>query len=140
MTIVGFTGTKLGMTAAQCRAVRELLVTLEASEFHHGDCIGADLQAAQAAVGLDVDIVVHPASDPKLRAFFSVGTVLPEKPYIPRNHDIVDACEVLVATPRQRDEELRSGTWATVRYARKTMKPIVLVFPDGTCEMTGEQR
>ena len=29
-------------------------------------------------------------------------------------------------------EQLRSGTWATVRHARKLKRPIVIINPDGT--------
>ena len=43
---------------------------------------------------------------------------------------LVDACEVLLATPKG-PEKLRSGTWATVRYARKVGKRIVIIEPDG---------
>ena len=30
------------------------------------------------------------------------------------------------------NEILRSGTWATIRYARKKSKKVMLIFPDGT--------
>ncbi len=133
--IVGFTGTKLGLTLQQHKALRELFASFEASELHHGDCVGADERAAYFAQQLSWHIVIHPPSDPKLRAFCSGDETLQEKPYIQRNHDIVDACELLVATPQQNKEELRSGTWATVRYARKKAKPIVFVFPDGSCKI-----
>ena len=56
---------------------------------------------------------------------------LPKKPLI-RNRDIVRETAVLIATPEQTIEQLRSGTWATVRYARKMNRPTVLIFPDGT--------
>jgi hypothetical protein len=36
----------------------------------------------------------------------------------------------LIATPSTDDEQLRSGTWATVRYARKAKKRIKLIFPN----------
>ncbi len=38
---------------------------------------------------------------------------------------------VLGACPRSAEEETRSGTWPTVRYARKQGKPVYLVLPDG---------
>lgn len=38
---------------------------------------------------------------------------------------------VLVAAPRQDRMILRSGTWATVRYAHLALTPVLLVLPDG---------
>jgi predicted Rossmann fold nucleotide-binding protein DprA/Smf involved in DNA uptake len=49
-----------------------------------------------------------------------------------RNRDIVDAAAVLIAAPKEMTETLRSGTWATVRYARKQGKQVWIVWPDGT--------
>jgi predicted Rossmann fold nucleotide-binding protein DprA/Smf involved in DNA uptake len=37
----------------------------------------------------------------------------------------------MIATPHSYVEIGRSGTWATVRYARKAGKPIYLILPDG---------
>jgi hypothetical protein len=53
-----------------------------------------------------------------------------------RNHDIVDETELLIACPGELAEAVRSGTWATVRYARKLGRPIVIFWPDGS--VTGE--
>ena len=54
-----------------------------------------------------------------------------EKRYLERNRDIVDACDILIACPRTLKEELRSGTWATVRYARKVGKPVAILWNNG---------
>jgi hypothetical protein len=45
--------------------------------------------------------------------------------------DIVVESELLIATPKEVKEQLRSGTWATVRRARKVGIPIILITPDG---------
>jgi hypothetical protein len=38
---------------------------------------------------------------------------------------------VVIACPFERTEQQRSGTWATVRMARKAGKPLVIVYPQG---------
>lgn len=38
----------------------------------------------------------------------------------------------MIATPSSKEEELRSGTWSTVRYARKLRRPVTLIYPDGS--------
>lgn len=56
-------------------------------------------------------------------------------PYLWRNHQIVDATSALIAAPFGFEEELRSGTWATVRYARKLGRPVRFFWPDGTTSL-----
>jgi hypothetical protein len=56
----------------------------------------------------------------------------PEGEHLVRDHDIVDAADVLIAMPEGMKEYLRSGTWATVRSTRKRGKRIILVYPDGS--------
>ena len=136
---IGFTGTQVGMTDAQKEMVDDLLGGLFITgdknyELHHGDCIGADYEAATLARESGYFITAHPPSDTKKRAYFKSDAYTQPKPYLERNYDIVDATGLLVATPKQNHEVLRSGTWATVRYARKRKKPIVLVYPDGSAE------
>ena len=53
-------------------------------------------------------------------------------PYTRAQHkQIVNVCDVLIAAPSG-PEKLRSGTWSTVRYARKLHKNITIVLPDGS--------
>jgi hypothetical protein len=116
---------------------RALRGTFQA-KFHHGGCVGSDCEAHAAAWSMGYGIVLHPPTDTKLRAWveqsdlWDVDTdiVLPERPYIERNHDIVDAVTLLIATPD--GPERNSGTWATIRYARTKGVPTVVVMPDGS--------
>lgn len=119
MIRVGFTGTQRGMTDEQKARVDLLLAELavDAAEFHHGDCVGADAEAHDLAENHCLDIVIHPPDNDKARAFCTGGEVREPKPYLDRNHDIVEETVVLIACPNGA-EQMRSGTWATVRYAR----------------------
>lgn len=131
--IYGFTGTQRGMTPQQKGAVRSLLAAC--SCLHHGCCIGADRDAHLIAVEYGIDMVLHPPLDPKKEASLPLGSgavmIWERKPYLDRNQDIVDETAALIATPKGYEEELRSGTWATIRYAKKRGKPILLILPDG---------
>src|SRR6267142_1091869 len=129
----GVTATQRGITRLQEHTIEDLLRadTDEDRELHHGDCIGGDDEIhgiAELVTGYQ--IVIHPPSNPTKRAFRS-GTVLTPKPYLERNHDIVDATQRLIAAPGEFKEQLRSGTLVTVRYARKMGKPVTIVYPDG---------
>jgi hypothetical protein len=139
---VGFTGTQEGMTDEQKVFFKSLMREYQPTEFHHGDCIGSDTEAHDIVwdlitlEGMNCKIVVHPPEDESKRAFAGdqeiAVVVLPPKPYINRNHDIVNATDILVATPRQFTEVVRSGTWATIRYARKSRGgKVMIVRPDG---------
>jgi hypothetical protein len=130
---LGFTGTRDGMTAAQRDAFAARIVAPD--EFHHGCCVGADEQAAQIVFNADCPrIVGHPPTGTALLSEFSLGFNTENHdplPYLVRNKRIVDACDVLMACPKG-PEEQRSGTWSTVRYARRQGKTVVIFWPDGT--------
>lgn len=127
---VGFTGTQRGMSAAQRAELRAQLVG--ATELHHGDCIGADAEAHAIAQSLGIRIVIHPPEISAKRAFCkgAAVTYLP-LPYLERNRHIVNLTARLIAAPKTAEEELRSGTWATVRYARQRRRPVTILFPMG---------
>jgi hypothetical protein len=133
---IGFTGTRQSMTPAQEGALRELLASHPDAVLHHGDAIGADAQAHDIAVALGCRLVIHPPVDGTDRAFKHSSDVRAPRPYLDRNRDIVRETELLIAAPAEATEQLRSGTWSTVRYARKLRRLIVLVLPDGRVPMT----
>lgn len=134
---VGFTGTRDAITDAQRMAMhvtlRGLLVT-DNAYFHHGDCHGADEQAHLFAHTFGYKIVIHPPENKAYRAYLAttIERMMDPKPYLERNKDIVDHCTILIAVPKGQREEIRSGTWSTVRYARKMGRTICIIEPDGT--------
>lgn len=131
--MIGFTGTQKGLTKNQEKNLREFLSLLREkySDFHHGDCIGADQEAHSLAKKLSYNIILHPPTNDSKRAFCNAHQVMEARSYMERNLKIVESCEILLATPKGMSEEIRSGTWSTVRKARKLGKKIVIFFPNG---------
>ena len=119
--VIGFTGTRKGMSAAQKRQFADVLLWLiqicalrhEPISFHHGAARGSDTEAAFMVEDADADVLIvpHPAvADPLVR-----------------NRSIANLCSILIAAPDGDMEKQRSGTWATVRYARAAGRPIVML-------------
>jgi hypothetical protein len=128
--ILGFSGTRKGMTNRQKDSLRQMLVELQPEEFHHGDCIGADSQAhAIVRANTKARIIIHPPNEDRYRAFCDGDKTRAAKEYISRNHDIVEECDMIVAAPEKWRDELRSGTWATVRYARAKNVTVAILEP-----------
>lgn len=123
------------MTIDQVVTVDGLLFDdLIAEWAHHGDCIGADADFHRLAVLQGLKTHGHPPINPSKRAWCKFDEIENEKEYLDRNKDIVDATHFLIACPQTFEEELRSGTWSTIRYARIQQKPGVIVWPDGGVE------
>lgn len=140
---VGFTGTRHGMSRAQCGAVADLLFVELAPvcELHHGDCVGADADADLIAHAQGIATVVHPPYLPAYRAWSkNAAEYRPPKDYLSRDVDIVDETDVLIAAPYRETE--RGGTWFTVRYARQQNRPLAIVYRSGfvTWERLGNVR
>lgn len=132
MTAVGFTGTREQPTQEQRHALWKVLDWLEIDELHHGDCVGADSMAHFTVASMrGPKIVIHPPLDPRLRAFCPDGERREPDEYLVRNRAIVDETSVLVAVV-QGKERPRSGTWSTVRYARSLIRPVLVIWSDGT--------
>lgn len=133
---VGFTGTREGMTINQRSQFWAWLEKQDCDVFRHGACVGADEQAAVIADRLTPrpTVFAHPCDLTGLvsREAVRVSDELdaPQRP-LDRNRTIVDGCDVLAACPKG-PEELRSGTWACVRYARRVGRRVVYFWPDGT--------
>lgn len=121
---IGFTGTQLGMSQHQKEQFVLELYELNPTEFHHGDCIGADAEAHDIVREFfpDVKIVGHLPKANSKRAYKKCDEYRDPLPYLERDHKIVDETDYLFGAPKADAEVLRSGTWATIRYARKTSK------------------
>ena len=132
---IGFTGTQDGMTPDQKSTFRELVKG--AIEFHHGDCVGADSDAHDIVDEMDIEIVIHPPAISKKRAYKKAPRILPRLPYLDRNRNIVVMTNQLIATPREYNEQKRSGTWSTIRVARSLNRRIYIIQPNGTLKVEG---
>jgi hypothetical protein len=129
---LGFTGTREGLTRRQIERLIRVLTVFKPSEVHHGDCIGgdSDFHTIVRSLLFWTRIIGHPPEDSSRRAHCIFDRELPPRPYLDRNHDIVDAVEMLVVCPKEMEEIVRSGTWATYRYARKWHKSTILILPE----------
>jgi hypothetical protein len=130
---IGFTGTRDGMSARQKEEVTSLFK--KGKELNFGDCSGADCEAFRIAQKLSMKTVCWPPTNERLRMFCKADIVKPAEDYLTRNRRIVNASELVIAAPKEFLEPIQKrggGTWATIRYARKIKKPLVIVFPDGT--------
>lgn len=129
MSDIGITGSRKGMTHAQYLRLEEVLAD-NASPFgntlRHGDCIGVDEEAHEVAKRLGYDVVIYPPTNPRLRAFCA-GLLMPAKPYLERNKDIVLDCELLIAIPREGSK----GTLQCYGYATKRGRSRLLITEDG---------
>jgi hypothetical protein len=128
---IGFTGTRKGMTDRQKQTFLLLLYNMPIKSFTHGGCHGADWDADKiVALSTPYDIEVRPGDRSQYNRYRGTGrTVYAPLPYLERNHKIVDGSDLLVATPSSLVEQQRSGTWATIRYARKVGKPTIILDP-----------
>jgi hypothetical protein len=124
---VGFSGTRNGMSAAQKDALEQLLYSMDiATTIHHGDCIGADLEAHGLAVEYGYRTVAHPPENGSLRAFTLSDEVMAPLPYLVRDRAIVEATDMLIAAPEHAQDD-GGGTWYTIRYALSQGKPVIII-------------
>jgi hypothetical protein len=133
--IIGYTGTRQGMTIQQVEVIRVFFSTNSIEEAHHGDCIGGDEEFHNICKEYGVPIVIHPPDDDRLRAFCQGAMRVEEpKPFLVRNQCIVNASDLLLATPKEEfepDPMRGQGTWSTVRYARRTSRLFRIIWPEG---------
>ena len=132
---VGFTGTHYGINKRQRDRLTNLLLWLAPSRVHLGDCVGADATAHALCLDLCVKTIGHLPDNNKARAFCVYDEERTPLPYLERNQAIDNESLVLVACPRTDQEQRRSGTWATVRYARKAHKPVIIIKRNGKLVM-----
>jgi hypothetical protein len=137
---IGFTGTQNGMNRFQLEDLENYLRKAydwalrnnRRAIFRHGDCIGADKQAAETARFIGYYVIAHPSNLRSKRAYYPFNNeTLEEKFPLDRNKDIVALSDHIVATPKEEitdPEPLRSGTWMTIRYARSCNKNLLILY------------
>jgi hypothetical protein len=130
MAKIGFTGTRHGMSEEQIEAFKNLIKSKESDEFHHGMCVGSDKQSHEIVKEAGIKVVGHPPSFRKFMAECDCDIFMKPHDYLTRNKNIVDETDMLIATPDCK-EKVRSGTWSTVRYARKKHKKIYIIHKNG---------
>lgn len=146
--ILGFTGTRKGITAAQSRMLRETLADplMETARVLHGGAIGADTEFDQIVSAVfefvhydfpedGIVCEVYPATVDRFsfwrwRDHDSRFVHSPMEP-LKRNRIIVNRSDRMIATPSEDDEQPRGGTWSTIRYTLRIGKPIVIISPRG---------
>lgn len=130
---VGFTGTREGMSNAQWEQFRYVLALFRHADqavgrrpvLLHGDGPGkdgkvsADTQAERLGLEFSYDIQRFPPKDLTAEALLA------------RDRQVALACDILVAAPKTDKEQVRSGTWYTVRQARSLGKPVVMLSRAG---------
>jgi hypothetical protein len=140
--IVGFTGTREGLTNTQIAWLYHQFEKLPISEIHHGACVGADASVHAAALEHDVPVHVWPPVNQKHVAAECLTPqpgvfVHPTMPYLHRNREIVNASMNLIAFPKQNEQPsqmLWGGTWYTVNFAERMGRAIMICYPNGVVE------
>lgn len=146
MTVAGFTGTREGLSNAQLGWLHATLETAPPDGryvVHHGACVGADEAVHAAALDAQQEIHVWPPVNPKYLATQCVVprhgvTVHHAMPYLNRNREIARAAEGLIAFPKQDEQPdamLWGGTWYTVNFAQRILRPVVICYPNGRIEI-----
>ena len=127
---IGVTGTRNGMNAKQREQVLRYFDGLQHTHtLHHGDCVGVDVQVAEIAKSFGWRVIAHPPENPVLRAWHMSDEIRQTKPYLVRNHDIVDESTHLWVVPKEMEEVLRSGVWSTHRYAGRKNRVRAIIWP-----------
>lgn len=111
----------------------------------HGDCVGVDEQCHNILLDFmptkKIFIAIHP---PKIQTYAANcrsfpgydGYMYKWQPlsYLERNDQIVEHSEILIAFPKTRIEEQKSGTWYTIRRAIRSSIPVIIIHQDGEIE------
>lgn len=137
---IGFTGNRLGLSEHQKQEITKILNKYDDIIVYHGDCIGADsdfhnICTAYRTKNIEtkLKIIICPPDIDTMRGNNKIDNlygdmIMPTKPYLKRNADIVNMSDILIGCPTDPNKEvLRSGTWSTIRKAKK-MNKIIHVF------------
>ena len=150
---IGFTGTRQGMSNPQFDEVLRIVEMLKKTaprtglyqiadiSAFHGDAVGADSQFDSICTSFGIVRFIYPSNIEGQRAHCEdrgARIAAPPAPPLERNVVIVQHSHIMIAAPHIGDEhfagDVRSGTWSTIRKARRASRPLFLVNPNGTCQ------
>lgn len=135
---IGFTGNRNGLNNIQKEEIHIILDKYDDIIVSHGDCIGADSDFHKLCIeyrnehnsNKQKNLIIHiyPPNKSILRGFNKGDILMTEKPYLERNLDIINNSDIIIACPIDKTkEELRSGTWSTIRQAKKLNKDVYIL-------------
>ncbi len=134
--IVGFTGTRNGMTTEQLETVEFYLKKLKPDSVVHGDCLGADYDFDELSAELGIERGIRPCTFENMRMHCETrGAKILAEPKRPmaRNRDIVADADYLLACPPNKERiKSGSGTWATIGFGEKARIDVIVIYPDGS--------
>lgn len=128
--VLGFTGTRKVDLISDFR-VKDLQEYLKENKDNisyvvHGGAKGADTLFHEICTDFVMEVHCRPAY--KETDLHGCSVEHPPKKPLERNKDILDECDILIALPVDKNvEELRSGTWFTIRWAQRLNKQIVFI-------------
>jgi len=129
---LAFTGTRETPSPFQLMMVTSLLTyyhRIGYRRFHEGDCVGADVAAAEIARSLGYTIIAHPPSDESKRAWYPADETRDPLPYLHRNGIIVHESSAGLAVPLTDTRTAHSGTWSTIAAMKAKGIPHWIVGP-----------
>lgn len=109
--------------------LRSIIDEWPSAEFHHGDCVGVDVETARLAKAMGYKVVCHPPEKDDLRAMHGSDEFRKPLSYFARNRAIVDETEVLLVIPQQDLWQPSGGTWYTHDYGVKKGTKVVTIWP-----------
>ena len=124
---IGFTGNRFGLNNNQKKQILDILDQYNNIIVSHGDCIGSDTDFHNLCVDYrnknqtkKILIHIYPPNNSTLRGFNNGDIIMKTQPYLKRNLDIIQNSSILIGCPINKNkEEIRSGTWSTIRQAKK---------------------
>lgn len=116
------------MSSTQRKFIIQILNLYEPFKIHHGDCIGADseLHVIVRSQFKDSQIIVHPPKVDRYRSFCEGDIIHKPKDFTVRDRDVVMESVILIGVPKSLEQN-RSGTWYTIRYAKRMNKPVIVI-------------
>lgn len=148
--IASFVGSQNGMTKWQENELAKVFKHLNIAEICYRDYIGSDIIAIRVALSCGIkNFHIYPINDSKKRGFSfptsnllykwisyndeRYGTVYyklePVQAPLLAGSAIINDSQLLIATPKEFTNSIRSATWAVIRKAWHAKKEVITIPP-----------